>query len=66
MTYLPNYLWFRLVKSSLHYASKLEVILIEQASLRLSHSQVTRQPPLLDDLTSFGQRESAQAILGLY
>ena len=49
-----------------HYASKLEVILIEQAAWRLSHSKVTRKPPLLDELTSLRQRESAPAILGLY
>ena len=49
-----------------HYASKLEVILIEQAAWRLSHSKDARKPPLLDELTSFGQRESAPAILGLY
>ena len=48
------------------FASKLEVILIEQAAWRLSHSKVPRRPPLLDQLTSFGQRESVPAILGLY
>ena len=48
------------------FASKLEVILIEQAAWRLSHSKVPQRPPLLDQMTSFGQRESAPAILGLY
>ena len=47
-------------------ASKLKVILIEQSAWRLSHAKVTRKPPLLDELTSFGKREPAQAILGLY
>ena len=46
--------------------SKLEVILIEQAAWRLSNSKITGKPPLLDELTSFGQKESATAILGLY
>ena len=50
----------------LHYASKLEVILSDLAAWRLSHSKVTRKPPLLDELISFGQWESAPAILGLY
>ena len=49
-----------------HYASKLEFIPIEQAAWRLSHSKVTLKPPLLDELTSFGQKESAPAIPGLY
>ena len=49
-----------------HYASKLEVILIEKSAWRLSHSKVSWKPPLLDELIGFGQRESALAILGLY
>ena len=49
-----------------HYVPILEVFLIEQAAWILGHSKVTRKPPLLDELTSFGQRESAPAILGLY
>ena len=49
-----------------HYASKLELFLTEQAKGRLSHSKVTRKPLLLDELTSFGQRETAPAILSLY
>ena len=52
--------------NAMHYTSKLEVILIEKAAWRLSHSKVSRKPPLLDELTGFGQRESALAILGLY
>ena len=51
--------------SAIPHASKLEVILIEQAAWRLSNSKVTRKPPLLDKLTIFGQSESAPAILGL-
>ena len=49
-----------------HYGSKLAVILIEPAAWRLSRSTVKRKPTLVDELTSFGQRESAPAILGLY
>ena len=49
-----------------HYASKHKVILIDQAAWILSYSKVTRKPPLLSELTSFGQRESAPAILDLY
>ena len=49
-----------------HYASKLEVILTEQAAWRLSHLKVTQKPPHLDELTCFGQRKIAPAILGLY
>ena len=40
-----------------HYVSKLEVILVEQAAWRSSHSLVTWKPPLLDELTCFGQTE---------
>ena len=54
------------VSPGAHCVSKLEVFLIEQAAWILSNSKVTRKPPLLDELTSFGQRESAPAILGLY
>ena len=39
-----------------HYASKHTVIPIEQVAWRLSHSKGTRKPPLLVELTSFGQR----------
>ena len=45
-----------------HCASKFEVILIEQAAW----TKVNRKPPQLDELTSFGQRETTPAILGLY
>ena len=36
----------------IHNAYKLEVILIDQAAWRLSHSKVTRKPPLLDELSN--------------
>ena len=35
-------------------------------SLRLSNLKVARKLPLLDELTSFGQRETAPAIHSLY
>ena len=40
--------------------------IFEQAACRLNHSKVTRKPQLLDELTSFVQRESSPIILGLY
>ena len=39
---------------------------IKQAAWRFSHLKATRKPRLLDEVTSFGQGETAQAILGLY
>ena len=45
-----------------HSASKLEGILSDQTAWGLSYSKVT---PLLDELASFGLRESAPAIRGL-